>query len=238
MSDQSESSHALPLRKPPDLDDDKFRAALPELWRWFDTVFPRQEQPGRAALMLALIRRLSQKHLLLLPKPRNPAYPPLTEQQERERVEFHKLLVTGPWQHVEAEISDLLDWLTPPITDQQREAGKVSFSAQLRDIGLSDKGIAEILKIVSRKRRGRPPERLVSLRAWDLQLLGYKWKEIPDKVCPCTKGAHDESCEQSIRQGVIRLQRIAERYEVTAYAENGAKQSKRNSKRRANSAQP
>lgn len=237
MSEQPEPSHAaLPtVEKPPDFDDDKLRAALPDIWTWFETAFPRQEQPGRAALMLALIRCLSRKQLLFRPKSRSPRLPPLTEQQERERLDFHLLLVTGPWQRLESEISELLDHLTQPITDQQREIGKVSLTERLKKSGLSDGRVVEILKVVSRKRRGRPPERLASLRAWDLRLLGKKWKDLPDAVCPCNKGGHDEYCEQSIRQGVMRLQRIADRYKVAVYAGELARKARRSSKRTAKS---
>lgn len=236
MSDQSEPSHsALPLtEKPPDFEDDKLRAVLPEVWKWFETVFPRQKHPGRAALVLALIRCLSRRQLLLRPKARSRFLPPLTEQQEIERVNFHLLLITAPWQRLESQISELLEQLTPPIANQQREIGKVAFTARLKDAGLSDERIVEMLKLVSRKRRGRPPDRLASLRAWDLRLLGRKWKDLPAAACPCNKGGHDEYCEQSMRQSVMRLQKIARRYNVAAYAEELGREAGRSSKRKAN----
>jgi hypothetical protein len=207
---------------PADFDDPKLRAVRPDLWNWFETQCPRHKQPGRAALTLALIRRLSWKKALA-PEPWPPALPALSQEQEREREASHAAYHASSLNRLEAEISELLGWLVPPITDDQRKVAVVRFSWDLKNAGVNDEEIAQAIQIVSHRRRGRPVDmHLVWLRAWDLRLLDPRewiWRKLPNAVCPCTKrGGHDESCVQAIRQGVMQAQKVAAKYRVDSYA--------------------
>ena len=216
------SGNIPPLGIPADFDDPKLRAVRPGLWNWFETQCPRHKQPGRAALTLALIRRLSWKKTLA-PEPWPPALPALSQEEEREREASHAAYHVSALNRLEAEISELLDWLVPPITDDQREVAVVRLHWDLKNAGMDDEEVAHAIRAVSHRRRGRPVEmHLAWLRAWDLRLLDRRkwiWRNLPSAVCPCTKrGGHDESCVQAIRQGVMQVQKVAAKYKVDSYA--------------------
>jgi len=69
-------------------------------------------------------------------------------------------------------------------------------------------------KIYAKKKRGAPvTRRLTAVRALQIQIdKSWDLKKVTQELCDCGKAAHDESCEQQMRQSIGTLKRLLRKW--------------------------
>ena len=205
--------------------DPKLRKVLPELWTWYDAHgYPDSHRPVRSALVLELIRRFSYLVQVAavgwLGSPPNPEDPSddlyLRLGLIGERLKHAGL--GGVASQLVLEVTELLKWLAPTSTPQQRE------DILMKAFEASDPAVrTEILRLIPRllknHRRGRhlSSKRLLWVKAYEENLrTGTKlsWMKIAIKICDCGKTTHTNLCRNNIRQGVRLLGVLLKKYRI------------------------
>ena len=116
------------------------------------------------------------------------------------------------------EVTELLKWLVPPSTNQQRrEILMKAFEASDPTVRM---GLLESMpRLLKNRRRGRhlTPKRLLWVKAYDENLrtgTELSWMKIAIKICDCGKTTHTSLCRNNIRQGVRLLGRSLKKYQI------------------------
>jgi hypothetical protein len=213
------------LKKFPLPPDSKLRKAFPELWAWYDAHgYPNPHRPVHSAIVVALIRRFSS--LLQVT-----AVGWLGKHPNRDDPDddlYLKLGLTGEWlgyarlggvaSQLLPEVTELLKWLVPPSTNQQRQAILMKAFEESDPTGRM--GILESMpRLLKNHRRGRhlTSKRLLWVRAYDENLrtgTELSWMKIAIRICDCGKSTHTDLCRNNIRQGVRLLAVLLKKYRI------------------------
>ena len=205
--------------------DPKLRRAVPELWTWYAAHgYPDSHRPVRSALVLELIRRFSYLVQVAAvgwlgapPDPKDPSddvY--LRVGHIGERLKDAGL--DGVVSRLRLEVTELLKWLAPTSTKQQRQdtfmkAYEASDPAARREI------LELIPQLLDPRRRGRhlTSKRLQWVKAYEERVrfgTDLSWMQIAIKACDCGRTAHTIACRNNIRQGVRILERLLKKYQI------------------------
>jgi hypothetical protein len=210
------------FRLPP---DSKLRKAFPELWAWYDAHgYPNPHRPVHSALLLELIRRFSSLVQVTavgwLGSPPNPGDPSddlyLRLELLRERLRYAGL--HGVASQLLLEVTELLKWLAPSSTDQQRQ-GILMTAFAASDPAVQKQVLPLIPRLLGNHRRGRhlTPKRLLWVKAYEENLrtgTELSWMKIAIKICDCGKATHTNLCRNNIRQGVRLLAVLLKKYQI------------------------
>jgi hypothetical protein len=124
--------------------------------------------------------------------------------------------------HLSLELEELLKWLVPTGTPRQRQAVLMS-AFEASDPKAKTELFRSVVSHLRGLRRGRPvtPKRRLWVEALEKKLRGknglkeLSWMEITIKLCDCDKPAHTQQCKNRIRQGVRKLQRMLQKYQIS-----------------------
>lgn len=212
--------------------DDNYRKECPELWTSYDAHFPDPNRPGTSALALALCRLRSQS--LIAARPINsvqvtPSHLPpeveaarLAMAETTAEIERYRRVFRGAG--LQDEISELLDWLFPQVTEQNKIDLRPAFESRLELAGWSPEEVKLFLSQSMPPRRGaKIQNRQNWLKAWDEKLLSpdTKFSELAERYCSCAKKVtgHDGHCAEALRKGVASLRKLALQHGVLEFAE-------------------
>ena len=124
---------------------------------------------------------------------------------------------------IHVEINELLDWLSPPVTQEQKIQFRPIYEQMLKDSGMSEQNIALFLVHAMPTRRGAKMKyRQQWLEAWDKKLVSPEttYLDLAETYCACEKSSHDKHCAETIRQGVFALRKLAYKHRVLDFAES------------------
>ena len=109
-------------------------------------------------------------------------------------------------------VLELFRWLDP--SDGVLTKQKVTVFTD----GLSHESYADLIQHCdTRATPGRPIEhRDLAIRALELKSADRPptWAEIAQKLCPCGKTQHDDTCAKNIRRNVNRLKLVLKKYSI------------------------
>ena len=168
-----------------------------------DLYLAKQRLTVRDELNLALLR-----NRLRFLDPRLPREIPLTPDSLWNYWIDHSEEQQQLW----SERDEIMDYLASPEEgSESTNRHKLRMLELIAADNLTFLAYYPVVKDIYRKGRGRPSTRgLVAVRAlqlkWDRNEL--TWKQITKEVCDCSKRDHEEFCRESIRQSVIKLQRL------------------------------
>jgi len=212
-----------------------YRTTCPDLWKQYDLYYPDRNHPGKSALVLALFRLLSK-----LATPLPVSSPRFAEPSElrlaREGLaETRRMMRAFREVGLQSDISELLDWLAPPLTEDQKIEYRPVFEQSLKASGFSDRDASLFLVHGMQPRRGaRISNRQRWLSAWDKKLAAPQttFLDLAETCCSCEKPRHDRHCAETIRQGVVSLRKLARKHWVLDFAESLAQHPAEKRKRR------
>jgi hypothetical protein len=123
-----------------------------------------------------------------------------------------------------AQLGALAEWLAEPgvlksptsMHDEIEQS--VRFSLEWGQTVAMAMELREMIEYVwSQTRKGRPAEKkTLAVLAYDKKLTNpdLTWDAVTEQVCPCTKGYHDDTCREAIRQEVNQLKKFLKTYNI------------------------
>jgi hypothetical protein len=175
-------------------------SAISELWASYRSYYPDPTRPVHSALIKAYVDRLT-RFLELAPRIR-PA---------------------GDWLSLFPELKTLsseLKEISTYIGENPRfwPAPAGWLGQFLVEEGFTFPYARDAEKLLEKNPPGRPPSvRIRAVEALELQISQKKsWPDLAKELCPCGRGKekHPRKCMERIRQAVLALQEVLEKYEI------------------------
>jgi hypothetical protein len=115
------------------------------------------------------------------------------------------------------EVKELDSWLHRGLTTTERETGASRLAALLLSNGMDFGDVEEAVKSARSRLRGAPvTRRQAAVKALDMRRLkpSLSWMQVTRKCCDCEEQSHNNSCMQVLRQEVMALEKVLQRYDI------------------------
>jgi hypothetical protein len=207
---------SLERRRPTPVPSDiHLQRANPNLWKWYDGLFPDKRHPLVSKVAHELYRRWS--YLCAPPAAVWPDYVPSSAQGQAERIQGYWLANLALYQRLHSEVAELASLIFRPVTPQQRAKAIRQKLSRLRQADVSYNVGKKLEALLKQSFSGRPTaKRGLALLALERQIQNPRllWKDIAGQLNYAGNEKYQNPVAQVLPAEVRVVKRILRKYGI------------------------